>query len=339
MTIQRLRRLALLCIGTLTFALSGCGSANGPDLLMDEDTNASDTDLACPAGSFYDAEEDVCFIDCEGLTDDQCDDLDIAIFGEFDEFIDESFSGPQGDNQTMLDAENTIARYAVGPDLTLTSIENLESGSDDHFRQIWQSAIALLPSKVLGRTLSEYQVSSDGKDGLLAFVMLDENNPGKWLIGFDNEDYTDGKEAEFVHTTVHEFGHIVFLGEGQVDLNEFDNCANYEIDEGCATSDSYINQFYQQFWTSIIDEHSVAIEFGEESEAMFEFYEKHQNQFISDYAATNPVEDAAETFTRFVLNSKPKENKLVTQQKILFLYQFSELVKLRNIIRGKLLTG
>jgi len=57
---------------------------------------------------------------------------------------------------------------------------------------------------------------------------------------------------------VHEFGHIVFLRDEQVDISALGDCPNSAIMEGCTATDSFINQFFQQFWTGIFDEHAAA---------------------------------------------------------------------------------
>jgi len=345
---QRLRCASIVCTCTLSVALSSCSNSSNPitndstvdagssGMPVDESIDNSDTDANCPIGALYDAEEDVCYIDCDGLTDDQCDDLDIATFGEFDEFIDNEFEGSGLNNANDTEQNDAIARFAVKTDLTLNVIENQQPENDDQFRQIWNSAKALLPQSVLNQSLSEFQISTDGKDETLAFVQTDENQPGKWIIAYDNADYIDGKDAEFIHTTVHEFGHIVFLGVGQVDMNNLGDCQNYSIMEGCSESDSFINQFYQQFWKESFDEHTAAIGPNEDEDAIADFYNQYEDRFVSEYSATNPVEDAAEIFTRFVLSKKPTAGGPVSQQKILFLYQFEALVKLRNTIRAKL---
>lgn len=327
--------LQLVCLVVLSILLSSCsGSGSNTDqstLPIDEASIEM-----CPTGALYDAQEDACYIDCTDLSDDQCDALDQSVFGEFDEFIDDEFSGPGVAGQDQNAESQTIATYTVNTELNLTNIQNDQPENELQFLQIWQSAKALLPQSTLKQALSEFHISTDGVEGTLAYVNTDENQPEKWIIAFDNADYSNDRDPEFIHTTIHEFGHIVFLGNGQVNMNELGDCPNYSISEGCSTEASYINRFYQQFWRDIFAEHQVTVGPEESEDGITEFYEKYEDQFVSDYAATNPVEDAAEVFTRFVLGNKPAEGGSVAQEKIRSLYAFEELVKLRGVIRGKL---
>ena len=61
-------------------------------------------------------------------------------------------------------------------------------------------------------------------------------------------------------------------------------------------------------------------------------YEKYQDRFVSAYSSTNIDEDVAESWTAFVLNDKPL-GVTMSEQKILFFYDFSELVDIRDHIR------
>ncbi|MFK7858246.1 MAG: hypothetical protein AB8B64_05485 [Granulosicoccus sp.] len=333
---------ALRVLVFTTFIIGGCSSSESnndePAPIPDSAGNdiAEEDEMLCPAGALYDADEDVCFIDCTGLTDDQCDALDQSVFGDFDEFIDSEFSGASVNAQDSEMSEQTIAEYTIENDLQLTQLKNEQPENEQQFQQIWESANALLPQVTLKQTLSEFHISTDGVQGILAYVTTDDNQPEKWIIGFDPADYTTSKDSEFIHTTIHEFGHIVFLNIEQVNMTELGDCPNYAIAEGCTLESSFINRFFQRFWLDIFDEHTATVGPDELEQNVTAFYEQYQDQFVSEYAATNPVEDAAEVFTRFVLSSKPEEGGTIAQQKIRSLYEFAELVRLRNIIRAKL---
>ena len=64
-------------------------------------------------------------------------------------------------------------------------------------------------------------------------------------------------------------------------------------------------------------------------EALDDFYYNYEDRFLTDYAATNPEEDIAEAFTFFILSPRPSGD-IVAEQKILFFYDYPELVKLRD---------
>ena len=65
-----------------------------------------------------------------------------------------------------------------------------------------------------------------------------------------------------------------------------------------------------------------------------EFYAKYPDQFVSEYAATNPVEDIAESWTEFVMRPKPTGTS-IADQKVQFFYEYPELVETRRqILQG-----
>jgi hypothetical protein len=110
-----------------------------------------------------------------------------------------------------------------------------------------------------------------------------------------------------------------------------DACPQYFTGEGCSKPDSYINMFFERFWTDLYNEWLEIDE--EENERTREnklnrFYETYQDQFLTDYAPTSPAEDIAEAFTFFILSPKPSLTSIASE-KMLFFYEYPELVELR----------
>ena len=116
-------------------------------------------------------------------------------------------------------------------------------------------------------------------------------------------------------------------------------CASYYSDvPGCMNSNSYLNKFFQKFWVDIYPSFKWYFEFDdydkfEDNNALF--YKKYKTQFVTDYAATNPDEDFADSYMLFVLKEKPTKST-IADQKILFFYDFPELVEMRDFIRSNL---
>jgi len=313
----------------LVLSLVGCSSSDrtlGPELSA-ADTQELDEAL-CPPGTEFDALEDACFIICDGLSDEQCYALEEAVFGDLDELVVDNYAGIDS-----LANTNIKARYSVQADLSLVAQEITEPESDARFRQIWSSATRILPSANVRQTISQFHIDSDGQEGSLAYVTNDLNRDGQWILAFDDADYLGPDDREFIHTTIHEFGHLVFLADDQLDAYATGSCATFGLDEGCSYRNSYINQFYQRFWADIIDEHDAIVSELDASA----FYSRYFDRFVSEYASTNPIEDAAETFTNFVLRERPDSANSVVNQKILLMHEMQALVQLRSDIRAKLM--
>ena len=106
------------------------------------------------------------------------------------------------------------------------------------------------------------------------------------------------------------------------------NCENQLLQEGCMNADSYLDDFIDMFWP---DSDYIEQVRNEEVYA----YDDTPESFISEYAATNPGEDIAESFTYFVLNGQTTESS-IADKKLNFFYSYKELESLRKQIRSRL---
>ena len=219
-------------------------------------------------------------------------------------------------------------------------------------QQVWNYFAALIPEEQRGM-ISHYSVLTDGKNNLLAAVAQTYRDPSQWVLEVDIADASD--TANLTFTMIHEFGHLLTLNSNQVppnmavfdhphDKNILDQqvamCPNYFTGEGCSNSDSYINHYYQRFWSDIYDEWSQINQIEDERdyyEKMSRFYFNHEDRFVSEYATSNPAEDIAESWAYFVLGPKPTGNT-IADQKVLFFYEHPELVALRAQILNRLCT-
>lgn len=211
---------------------------------------------------------------------------------------------------------------------------------------VWDYFAAIIPQEQR-QFVSEYAVLTDGQYNLMAAVSQTSNDPNRWVLEVDIVDSTHYDTLTF--TLIHEFGHLLTLNAGQVSpsLPVFNNphdpatysheasmCSNYFTGEGCSLSGSYINTFYQRFWMDKYEEWNAVDSINDDLlyyERLNKFYEKYHDQFVTDYAATNPGEDIAESWTYFILAPKP-QGSTIAEQKVLFFYEYPELVELRQQI-------
>lgn len=246
--------------------------------------------------------------------------------------------------------QDALIIYTVQGDDLLNPVENWEAATDEELEDIlldqgyhevlWQDFAGLIPLEYR-RSITRLAIFTDGEEEILASVTPNGENYDTWTLALDALDGTYFGE-ELVQTMIHEFGHTIFLMPSQVPRslevlqNEEDEaiyeeavaaCPTYFTGEGCSTQDSYVNAFFGQFWLEFYDE----LESLDEGE----LYEAYPDQFVNDYAATNPDEDMAESWTFFILKDKP-EPDTIAHQKILFFYQYPELTDLRDQIRERL---
>ena len=217
---------------------------------------------------------------------------------------------------------------------------------------IWNYFKALIPEQ--DRTMvAEFSIMSDGHDNILAAVAPTEDDLSKWGLKVDILDAKDPYALTF--TLLHEFGHLQTLGAQQVRIDPFlfhnpddqnardraiAGCPQYFTGQGCSQPDSYLNEFFNRFWKDFYSEWQE-IDHEEDSiihhTRLADFYETYQDQFLTKYAATSPIEDIAESWAFFVLSPKPEMNS-IAHEKISFFYEYPELVILRQEILGRVCT-
>jgi len=261
----------------------------------------------------------------------------------------------RGKSHFMGDSDETVlVTYTIsGDELLYPEIypnvpsrwRKLQEDTEAH-ANLWRYFTVLIPASE--RTyLNEFIVYTDGKDEELAAVSQSVTDPARWDLWVDISDAEHPQDLTF--TLIHEFGHLLTLNAAQIEpsLRVFNNpddpdifyeeslsCPNYFAYEGCANADSYINLFIEEFWYDIFDEwEDIDLEEDEDRyyDRLDEFYYNYEDQFITDYAPTSPEEDIAESFSYFILTERPRGNS-IAEQKILFFYQFPELVRLREQI-------
>ncbi|MCI7473778.1 MAG: putative zinc-binding metallopeptidase [Clostridiales bacterium] len=214
-----------------------------------------------------------------------------------------------------------LARYEIGADGTLIP----DKSDKAEYRALWDKVNALLPEGSL-KPFTRFTIFSDGKDDILAYVVPADDNGVQWELAVDPEDA--GDPVEFTETVYHEYAHYLTLNDRQVTYGAPKRYDCYGETDLVSNPDSYLNAFYQRFWKDYLDDRLADPE-------SINFYLRHKDDFITDYAATSPSEDIAECFSYFVLYDKPTGTS-VWEQKQNFFYDYPELVAFRDQARAQL---
>jgi hypothetical protein len=241
-----------------------------------------------------------------------------------------SIDGPEADQEYILVTYQVSGDEISSPKVeTNVPAEFVEYQNDTQTHEyLWKFFTDLIPAEQRGM-ISEFVIFSDGVDNVIGAV--DEaSTPGTWTLEMD---IVDSQDLSTLSTTlIHEFGHMLTLSDQQIE--ESSSCSTYLTIDGCSRSGSYINDFYDAFWTDIYDEWASTVEFkdGEVNEdAVVDFYDTYPDQFVSDYAPTGPEEDIAESWIYFVFGPKPAGDT-IAEEKAMFFYNYPELVALRQQI-------
>lgn len=273
------------------------------------------TEEDCYDDEYFDADEERCFPNEE-------EDLDI----DHDHW--------DGDEE---DADMPILwAYLVQEDDSLMLVDGDE---DARHQEVWKLFSSIIP-QAARPDLTEVNFADDATSDTAGYVTQSNAHHEKRTLAFNlSSYYIDGKldYDESVHTNIHEFAHILTFQKSQVQLIDpmsfeesiqryEEDCLTYFVWEGCLRRTAYIKLFIDAFW----DEEEL--ERAREDEEPDDYTPQ---EYVSDYAATNPWEDIAESFTHFVLHNKPTGDS-EAEQKVAFFYDYPELVKLRSFMRSRI---
>lgn len=218
-------------------------------------------------------------------------------------------------------------------------------------RRIWDYSASIFPATSEVHT-SYMVIQMSNHPGSFSAAVREQD--ATWWIYINLITFTS--PSTVIESLTHEYGHILTLNKTQtinlpdeygnlVNQEKFDNMrfrCNGRFFSGnrCAIEGSYLHDFGNLFWTGQLydDWVTVFLQFDEEEDvyrsAINDFYLKYPDQFVSDYAPTNPVEDIAESWTEFILRTRPVGNS-IADQKVLFFYEYPELVQTRSdILQG-----
>tara|TARA_R110002073_G_scaffold331253_2_gene515920 strand:- start:2715 stop:3683 length:969 start_codon:yes stop_codon:yes gene_type:complete len=237
---------------------------------------------------------------------------------------------------TQTGSQGEITLYKVNAEV-IDRITNYKVSGQDlvyqndvaKHQELWSLTKKIVPLDHRTK-MSEFMIYNGNVTGSAGYVVETKNDLSQWQMGLAINFADD--QRELVYTIIHEFGHILTLNNTQVNANiPSESCANFFTGEGCSRDNSYINKLHKLYWADIWSEYQQA----QNSETAHQaFYEKHRDRFVTNYAATNPGEDIAEVFATFVTRSDKPSGTTIAGKKILLMYDYPELVQLRNYIRS-----
>ena len=364
--------LKIVLLLMVLLVLAGCGVDDSiySDEEGWEEDGYVETDLVedegdCPADMVYDAEWDECVspdeLDDEGgflsLLDNLWKDAPEDCYEDeiYDAELEQCvYNGEDVESMSLLDTlggvigvfsledeglgdGDVLVTYKVSGDTLLDPVY-AEVGDDlidaqkdiDSQGSAWAYFASLVPADERGQIV-EFIVFTDGVDETLAYVEPVAEDLQNWRLAIDIADTKDVQELTL--TLIHEYGHVLTLNAAQITAGE-QTCSTYQNQEGCALPQSYLTLFVDQFWGELYDEWQEIDYIQDEDDyydALDAFYAKYPDQFVSDYAATSPEEDIAESWSHFVLYPRP-DGDTIAQEKILFFYDYPELIALREEI-------
>lgn len=267
-------------------------------------------------------------------------DGEARLFRELNRLYDaltEQYLGPCGGMGGPVPPERTIRTYRILDGETLRP----ETGGGGKYlpgrdaegdgaahAALWAEMRGMLPPGAFD-DFERLVIFTDGPDEVLAYVQPADWTGEKWEIAVDPADTAD--RDWFRETILHEYGHYLTLNEGQVTYTDHTGGGEVYREEGMtARSGSYLDDFYQTFWNGLLEDRLANVDSGG-------FYLRHPEDFVTEYAATDPAEDIAESLAWFVLyDLPPEEEQAVWAQKQRFFFRYPELAAFRSAVRSRL---
>jgi len=243
--------------------------------------------------------------------------------------LDELISSIQGSTYNFAVFKVDGGKVELDPDRNST-FEPIDDAQKKAYIEVCAQIREIVPADIWER-ISSFSVFASG--GTSSFAQFETLERKAFRIGIDVTsmlDQTGHLAKEQRSVIVHETAHIITQNDTQVSSeppkSNYANANDAFLDQ--YQKDSYLYQFFLKFWSDIYDEYS-------KSSDPAAFYNKYEDQFVSDYAALVPEEDIAESFREFVLSDKPTSNS-IRDQKVRFFYEYNEFVKWRKEIRSAL---
>lgn len=216
------------------------------------------------------------------------------------------------------------------------------------YREMWRIFSLLLDTEQLELfdEITFYNSTSD-QYAALVYQQVESRNgreSEEWdlKINLDNLLFKNDREYnDTVETLVHEAGHFLLMNAAQMDFFEDEeDCNTYFVPglESCAKEDSYYAHLAEYWDQDFIDwGHNFLDYFREDPDQaeqdLRDYYDRHQEEFVSEYAASGPDEDAAETIAHFAVHDLPTGSLLVAEEKTVLFYDFAEMVALRQEVQ------
>lgn len=299
----------------------------------DPDTDAADGDSGGPDSEAADSQGDAEVDPFDGMTDAEIDALSDE---EFLDLLEQAGIEPEWEDVDGLDgaddhdhdgADDTpLASASVDGDRLDTT--GLSPEVAEQALQVWNRFVELIPADQR-QMISGFELLDEDYQG--AHVYPDDNDPTRWILGVGL-----GLGDDLDYVLIHEFGHLLTLQAEEVPpSSDTGSCLTYHTGEGCALRGSTMAEFVNRFWPQEMRDAVEELYESEDEDAFEAFYQERKDQFVTDYAATNPAEDLAETFAHFVTEDRPTGDS-IADQKVKLLWADPDLVELRTQIRSAL---
>jgi hypothetical protein len=220
-----------------------------------------------------------------------------------------------------------VASYSVDQ-------QEISSRAPQVYEDYFERLLAILPDQYDDH-IDEFVIFTKGREEVGAYVETQTPYTADWRYAVRQSEITeDPKSRASTELMVHEFAHIFSLDQIFRDRTVARSCHSYFADTLCYGTDSYLGQFVDTFWSNRMLDDLQSVQ-TESRLNQADFYDRYESQFVSEYAATGPAEDFAESFTWYVYGEMAPRGS-IADQKIEFFDRFSYVQELADEITAEL---
>lgn len=173
---------------------------------------------------------------------------------------------------------------------------------DDTLLEAWEALTVIAPTLALADLglFGGFTGDPDSDEVTLAFVNAMDDDGTLFQMSINLDAYRDDADQSYL-TMAHEFSHVFTQLPSQLDRSDEagDECVTYFNGDGCFYDDSLMAQYIYEFWPDELLAELPAPDVGATVESGEERCQLNAD-FLGPYAASNPEEDFAETFSAFV---------------------------------------
>lgn len=216
----------------------------------------------------------------------------------------------------------TLVDFAVGADGVLSP------EPDERAAHVWSQFERVATSEYARRHIAQLSVGDRAFGEFAGAVQQTSTADDRWTLIIDGS----VSESRLISTLIHEYAHLITLDHTQV-TRVPEECSTLETEQWmCTHPGAYLNDFWDEFWAPYGDAQRLD---STDPDVGAILYAEYPDDFVTPYAATNAVEDIAESFTAYVLADEiPDPSDGVVAAKTAFFDAYPAFVEARERIRA-----
>ncbi len=212
-------------------------------------------------------------------------------------------------------------QYEIISDGSIAALTPVNASQLEQHKQLWEKTKTIIPFNLLTGIKYFVPFTPPKKESYAGGFMqpIDFSaKPYEWSLGIA----TIADEKILPYIFIHEYGHYISLKD--TTLKFTDDFANLTADDG---------ELIQNFLIGCNGHIAEELDHIDKNKHYL-FYARHKDDFVSKYAASNSLDDFAESFAHFVMGSTYDSE--ILKKKMKFFEDRPELVNMKNQILANL---